>query len=189
MAEGTEKKTDQGPPQKPYKASKKKAGQKKQPYRRFKATSASQIATSFLSPAIRAKGFAQAEVVTKWPQIVGKELAGSTVPQRLIFPRGEKMGAKLIVRCESAFAPLLSARTPQVIELVNRFFGYGAVATLEIKQGPLPAAKRRPYLEKHTLSAEENENLEEIVGAGELSPLQQAVKSLGEMVLSNKGKK
>lgn len=185
MAEGSKKK----PGQNTGKVGGKARAGKKPAYRRFRATSASKVASSFLSPAIRAKGFAQAEVVTKWPQIVGKELAGSTVPQRLIFPRGEKMGAKLIVRCESAFAPLLSARTPQVIELVNRFFGYGAVATLEIKQGPLPAAKRRPHLEKHALSAEENQNLEEIVGAGELSPLQQAVKSLGEMVLSNKGKK
>jgi hypothetical protein len=165
------------------------AAKKKKVSRRFKSTGVSQLASSFLSPAIRAKGFAQAEVVTKWPQIVGKELAGATVPKGLIFPRGEKMGAKLVVRCESAFAPLLTMKTPHIIEMVNRFFGYGAVATLEIKQGPLPAVKRRAPLEKHELTIEEEHSLEEIVGTGELSPLQQAIKSLGEMVISNKDKK
>jgi hypothetical protein len=171
-------------------ARKKTPGDKgKKTYRRFKTTSASRVASSFLSPAIRAKGFAQAEVVTRWPQIVGKELAGATVPQRLIFPRGERIGAKLVIRCESAFAPLLGHKGPQVIDLVNRFFGFGAVASIEIKQGPLPSVKRRPQLEKHDLSDDEEHNLEEIVGDGELSPLQEAVKSLGEMVISNKDKK
>ena len=158
---------------------------KKKSYRRYKTTSAAQAASSLLTPAMRAKGFAQAEVVTRWPHIVGPELAGSTVPQRMIFPRGERIGAKLIIRCESAFAPLLEHRTPHIIDMVNRFFGYGAVAKIEIKQGPLPVDPRRPARQKRTLSANEDKSLADLVGAGELSPLQTAVKSLGEMVLSN----
>jgi len=162
-----------------------KKGAKNKPFRRFKTTKASRVASSFLSPAIRAKGFAQAEVVTRWPQIVGAELAGSCVPQRLIFPRGERMGAKLVIRCESAFATLLDHKAPHIIDMVNRFFGYGAVAKLEIKQGPLPTDRRRPAKQKRALSGREDKVLGDLVGQGELSPLQEAVKSLGEMVLSN----
>jgi len=168
--------------------SKAKAAAKKS-YRRYKTTSAAQAASRLLSPAMRAKGFAQAEIVTKWPHIVGAELAGSTVPQRLIFPRGERMGAKLIIRCESAFAPLLEHRTPHIIDMVNRYFGFGAVAKLEIKQGPIAANKRRPAKQKRPLTATENSSLEKLVGRGELSPLQEALKSLGEMVLSNEDEK
>jgi len=160
-------------------------GKKKPSFRRFKTTPASRLATSFLSPAMRAKGFAQAEVITRWPQIVGPQLAGSCVPQRLIFPRGERMGAKLVIRCESAFATLLDHKAPHIIDMVNRFFGYGAVATLEIKQGPIKVIKRHLAKEKHPLSASKTKKLGDLVGIGELSPLQEAVKSLGEMVLSN----
>jgi len=171
----------------PKKTKAKKA--KAKSYRRYKTTSAAKVASSLLSPAMRAKGFAQAEVITSWPYIVGAELAGATVPQRLIFPRGERMGAKLVIRCESAFAPLLEHRTPHIIDMVNRFFGYGAVTKIEIKQGPLPFDKRRPSRQKRPLSSSENKSLEGLVGDGELSPLKEAVKSLGEMVLSNENEK
>lgn len=169
----------------PAKKTGSKSTRSQKTFRRFKTSRAGKLASGILSPAIRAKGFAQAEVVTRWPQIVGAELAGSCVPQRLIFPRGEKMGAKLVIRCESAFATLLHHKAPHVIDMVNRFFGYGAVATIEIQQGPLKFEKRRLAKEKRPLDTKDVESLDKIVGKGELSPLQEAVKSLGEMVLSN----
>jgi len=177
-------------PQKPESTAKKKAGPakillEKKVYRRFKATKASLVASGLLTVAIRAKGFIQAEVVTRWPQIVGPELALATVPQRMIFPRGERMGAKLVIRCESAFATLLEHKRERVIEMVNSFFGYGAVASIEIKQGPLPRARRVLMRQKKVLSKNDKNKLGSLVGEGELSPLQEAVKSLGEMVLSN----
>jgi len=167
----------------------KKAPKKQQQYRRFKATKTSLLTNRLLSPAIRAKGFAQAEVVTKWPHIVGPKLAAFCVPQRLVYPRGQRLGAKLIIRCESGFATLLNHKSAQVIELVNRYFGYGAVAFIEIKQGPIVQKVRRAQLEKRELSTGENEKLKAIVGKGELSPLQEAVKSLGEVVISQDNKK
>ncbi|MFC3053126.1 DUF721 domain-containing protein [Kordiimonas pumila] len=166
--------------------SEKKAKTKKQVPRLNKTTAASKVALAFISPAIRAKGFAQAEVVTRWPHIVGAELAACTVPVQLLFPRGQRMGAKLVVRCESAFAPLLQHKSHRVIEQVNRFFGYGAVASLEVKQGPLHKVIRKTALTKKRLSAPEQQKLDILVGEKDLSPLQQALKSLGEMVLSNK---
>ncbi|WP_262690261.1 DUF721 domain-containing protein [Kordiimonas aestuarii] len=163
---------------------KKTGDKKKQPERRKYTASASAVARSLVTPAMRAKGFAQIEVVTRWAHIVGPELAASTVPVSLRFPRGERMGATLVVRCESAFAPLLSHKAGRVIEMVNSFFGYAAVAKLEVKQGPLPARTHKALLEKKPLSAEASQNLHTLVGDGELSPLREAVKSLGEYVFS-----
>ncbi|WP_417449730.1 DUF721 domain-containing protein [Kordiimonas sp.] len=167
----------------------KKADSKKNASDRRRYTaSASSVARSLVTPAMRAKGFAQVEVVTRWAHIVGPELAASTVPVSLRFPRGERMGATLVVRCESAFAPLLSHKAGRVIEMVNSFFGYAAVAKLELKQGPLPHRTHQPLLEKKPLSAEANQNLTTLVGDGELSPLRAAVKSLGEYVFSGSKK-
>jgi hypothetical protein len=154
------------------------------PERLSRTSSASSLARSFLSGAIRKKGFAQVEVVTRWPQIVGPELADSTVPVDLRFPRGERMGATLVVRCEGAFSPLLTHKAARVIEMVNSFFGYAAVAKLEIKQGPLPRQRSLKPVEKKPLSVDAERNLATLVGDGELSPLREAVKSLGEYVLS-----
>ena len=155
-------------------------------YRRFKTQQASRAASYLVTPALRAKGFAQAEVVTRWAHIVGPELAGSTVPISLRFPRGERVGATLVVRCESAFAPLLTHKSARVIEMVNSFFGYQAVAKIEIKQGPLPRRPHRQPLAKKPLSRGAAKELASLVGEGELSPVQEAVKSLGEYVLGGK---
>ncbi len=172
-----------------YTPVKKSTVKKKKPQysgRRFKASKASSLASSLVSPAIRRKGFAQAEVITRWAHIVGPELSVSTLPVKLMFPRGEKMGAKLIIRCESAFAPLVVHKSERIIQMVNSFFGYGAVAKIEVKQGPLPKIKRSVSLDKKPLTAKQNEKLDGLVGKKDLSPLQEAVRSLGEMVLSNK---
>ena len=157
---------------------------KKASGRRRYTASASSVARSLVTPAMRAKGFAQIEVVTRWAHIVGPELAASTVPVSLRFPRGERMGATLVVRCESAFAPLLSHKTGRVVEMVNSFFGYAAVAKVEIKQGPLSRRTHKPLLEKKPLSKEASHNLTTLVGEGKLSPLREAIKSLGEYVFS-----
>lgn len=158
---------------------------RKAPPRSRKMQRASRAASALVSPALRRKGFAQAEVVTRWAQIVGPDLAACTVPMGLRFPRHERMGGTLVVRCESAFAPLLSHKAPRIMEKVNGFFGYQAVSKLEVKQGPLPRRPRRMPLEKQALPKEKAEQLVSLVGEGELSPLQEAVKSLGEFVLSD----
>lgn len=157
--------------------------------RRRGVTKVSRAASSLVTRAIRAKGFAEAEVVTRWGRIVGDDLARATVPVRLKFPRGQRSGATLYVRTVSAFAPVLQQRSPHVIELVNRFLGYAAVARLEVQQGPLPTMAVSKDLEKAPLDRRQSEALTELVGGGDLSPLRAAVKSLGEHVLSNKNKK
>lgn len=160
----------------------------RKPTRRRGMTKVSRPASRLVSKAIRAKGFAEAEVVTRWGQIVGPELARASVPVQLKFPRGQRMGASLVVRTESAFAPVLQQRAGHVIELVNRYLGYAAVDRLEVKQGPLPKQKVPAPAEKAALSPSEKKKLRDMVGTGELSPLRTALKSLGETVLSNKNK-
>lgn len=165
----------------------KPAGVGKPVRRRGGVAKLSRASSALVSKAVRAKGFAEAEIVTRWGRIVGAELARSTVPVKLAFPRGERRGATLHVRAESAFAPVLQQRSGVIIELVNRYLGYAAVNRLEVRHGPLPAIKSTAPMEKKPLDAERQQRLADLVGnaSNELSPLQLAVKSLGEFVLSD----
>nr|WP_281500740.1 DciA family protein [Kordiimonas marina] len=164
------------------------AGPARKSDRRFKVAPASEVAGRLLAGTMRKRGFVQAEVVTRWADIVGQELAMSTVPVKLVFPRGERMGATLVVRTESAFAPLLTHKAPHIIEKTNSFFGYGAVAKMTVVQGPLPHKTVYQQLEKTPLKPADKGKLEALTGTGELSPLRQAVKSLGEYVLGRNKK-
>jgi len=93
--------------------------------------------------ALGRRGFADAGLLAAWPQVVGKDLAESSAPLRLTFPnRQERRDGNLLLRVEPGIALELQHLAPQLVERVNVYFGYRAVARLTLQQGPLP--NRRP---------------------------------------------
>ena len=157
--------------------------QKKPAFRRRKALSAADVMRPLLDRAIRSKGFVQTEVISRWPQIIGEKLADSTVPLSIRFPPGQRLGGTLHVRCEAAFAPLLQHQSAYVIETVNRYFGYGAVTNLQVRQGPVMARKRRMQPRPATLTQQQSQHLDALVSDMEESPLRQSLLSLGKEVM------
>ena len=95
-------------------------------------------------------GFSAASLLTDWPSIVGAEVAGFAAPERLKWPRGvairEEVGAEgrpgavLVLRVDPARALDVQYKAQQILERINVYFGYRAVAELRIVQAPL--AKR-----------------------------------------------
>ncbi len=133
-------------------------------------------------PAFGKRGFVEAGVLTDWAVIVGPVLAAETRPMRLSFPRGARTAGTLQIRVTSAFATELQHLAPLVIERINRYFGYGAIARLTLSQGPVirpPRNKRRrlPDPEPATLR-----RLETRVAAIEDAELREALAGLGRNV-------
>lgn len=93
--------------------------------------------------AFRKFGFVQSSVVTRWPEIVGPQHARVCSPESIRFPPGEKSDGILQLVVVPAHAPLISHVIPEIIERVNRFFGYKAVSRVKLRQGAVkpPAAK------------------------------------------------
>ena len=113
----------------------------KPPERRFeRARGGPARAISDLMPeigrtAFRKFGFVQSSVVTRWPEIVGQRHAKVCAPEAIRFPPGEKSGGILDLVVIPAHAPLISMVIPEIMERVNRFFGYRAVARVKLRQG------------------------------------------------------
>lgn len=81
-------------------------------------------------------GFVQSSVVTRWTDIVGPRYAAVTQPESIRFPsHGERKNGTLHITVSSAHAPMLQHVAPELIERVNRFFGYAAVAKIKMTQG------------------------------------------------------
>lgn len=97
--------------------------------------------------AFRRFGFVQSSVVTRWPEIVGARHARACAPESIRFPPGEKCDGILQLVVAPAHAPLIQHVIPEIIERVNRFFGYRAVARVKMRQGevtpPAESATRR----------------------------------------------
>jgi hypothetical protein len=95
--------------------------------------------------AFRRFGFVQSSVVTRWPEIVGPQHARICSPEAIRFPPGEKAEGILDLVVVPAHAPLIQQVIPEIIERVNRFFGYRAVARVKLRQGAVtPPVDGRP---------------------------------------------
>ena len=99
------------------------------------------------------QGFASAELVTRWPDIVGAEIAQHAEPLKMQWPRmpdGQPPEpGTLVLRVEGPAAIEIQHLAPQILERVNRFFGFAAVGRLGDPAGaagPAAAAqgRRRP---------------------------------------------
>jgi hypothetical protein len=83
-------------------------------------------------------------VVSRWGEIVGERYAKVSCPESIRFPTGKKSGGTLNVVVQGAHAPLMQHLAPVIVERVNRFFGYPAVAKLAFRQGVPPASAKSP---------------------------------------------
>jgi hypothetical protein len=115
-----------------------KAPSKPKPYERPRGGPAKPIAD--LMPqigraAFRRFGFVQSSVVTRWPEIVGERHAQVCMPEAIRFPPGEKSDGILQLVVLPAHAPLIQHVIPEIVERVNRFFGYKAVVRVKMRQG------------------------------------------------------
>ncbi len=88
------------------------------------------------------RGFTEAALIAEWPSVVGSMLGTATLPLRIAFQRGERAGGTLHIRVASgAMATQLQHQEPLIVQRINGYFGYGAIARLAISQGPVV---RRP---------------------------------------------
>lgn len=136
-------------------------------------------------------GFAYAELLSRWPAIVGDALAEVTQPERIKWPRGQDGqpdrgqpgGGTLVVRAEEGRGLELHYMTPQIIDRINGFYGYGAIANVKIVQGRL----HRPKLDARrdaTLEGVELAKLETRLKTIADDKLRAALKRLGSGALA-----
>lgn len=87
-----------------------------------------------LGEAAAGHGFAEPEVLLRWPEVVGERLSGLCVPVKVSYSRAGRLGATLVVRVEGARATEVEHLGPRIIERVNQFYGYRAIDRLKVTQ-------------------------------------------------------
>jgi hypothetical protein len=105
-----------------------------------------------LTAAFKRQGFASAEIVTHWEDIVGPEIAAHCEPIRINWPRKRDLGdaeepepATLVLRCQGPAAIEIQHLAGVIVERVNRFLGWRAIDRIALRQAPLARrAKPRP---------------------------------------------
>ena len=106
-----------------------------------------EIAGKIVGETFNRQGFASAELVTRWSDIVGMEIAAHSEPIKIQWTRpadGEaaEPGA-LVLRVEGPAAIEIQHFANVICERVNRFLGWRAVARIALRQAPLRRGQRQ----------------------------------------------
>src|SRR5580698_795731 len=111
------------------------------------------LLSDVFSDAYAKQGFAARELVTRWAEIAGADIAAYSEPLKIQWPRpveGQPQEpATLVLRVEGPQALEIQHASDAILERVNRFFGWSAVGRLALRQAPLSrrdrsAASRAP---------------------------------------------
>jgi hypothetical protein len=140
--------------------------------RSFSAKPLSVLLNDVFKDAYAKQGFAARELVTRWAEIAGPEIAAYSEPLKMQWPRpveGQPQEpATLILRVEGPMALEIQHSSDVILQRVNRFFGWSAVGKLALRQAPLsrrdrpkrprpPEAKEVAEVEKTLPSVEDQE--------------------------------
>jgi hypothetical protein len=114
--------------------------------RSISAKPLSVLLSDVFSDAYAKQGFAARELVTRWAEIAGPEVAAHSEPLKIQWPRtveGQPQEpATLVLRVEGPMALEIQHASDVILERVNRFFGWSAVGRLALRQAPLSRRKR-----------------------------------------------
>jgi hypothetical protein len=112
-----------------------------------------------LSQTFARQGFASTELVTRWSDIVGGEIAAHAEPIKIQWARRGDAGAPepamLVLRVEGPVALEIQHLSPLILERVNRFFGWRAIDRIALRQAPLtrsPPPQPRPAPDPATMA-------------------------------------
>jgi hypothetical protein len=130
-----------------------------------------------LDPASRRRGLAEAGVLTDWPRIVGEVLARRCQPVKLTGSRGH--GGILHVHVAGSAALELQHSEPQLLERINSYFGYPAVARLRLIRAPLALPRPAPANAPAPLEGTARAEIEAVVRPVADDALRAALSGLG----------
>jgi hypothetical protein len=109
-----------------------------EPQRSNRARAVSELLPDVGRATFRKFGFVQHAVVSRWSEIVGERYARVSAPESIRFRPGKRAEGVLSLVVAGAHAPMMQHISPEIVERVNRFFGYPAVARLHIRHGQVP---------------------------------------------------
>ncbi len=139
-----------------------------------------------INPVARKRGFAAADLIAAWAEVVGSELAECTRPEKIVWPRGEansELPGVLTLKVDGPRAVLVQHQLGQIVERVNAFFGYAAVGHVRLVQAPLDRTPKPVRTEERPLAPEDEARLKTATSGVADEGLREALDRLGRGVL------
>lgn len=143
-----------------------------------------QTINPIINPIYKKQGFVEAKMILDWELIMG-DFAKFCVPEKIHFPYQKRTNGTLKIKTISAFAPEISYHEPIIIDKINRYFGYKAVAKLSISHLHMPPP-RKIKTESVKVPPEQEEALKNSIADIKNPQLNEALYELGMAMLRKK---
>ena len=143
--------------------------------------------SSFAAKLLGKQGLIEMKVLTSWKSIVGDELAKYSLPDKISFKKDSRDNGVLhLIVSNGAFALEIGHKTPLILEKINMFFGYNAVAKIKIIQNESSYSfietKFEDNDDKKLVSAKEQNYINQITEDIKSPELKERLRSLGESI-------
>ena len=146
----------------------------------------SELIGATLSDSLKSQGFTSTEIIARWAEIAGPEIAAHSEPMKINWPRaiGEDSPepATLVLRVEGPTALEIQHLSAVILERVNRFFGWQAIGRITLRQAPL--RRREPAVPKKR-DPEAQARIAATLPSIEDDGLRQALARLGASIKQN----
>jgi hypothetical protein len=132
--------------------------------------------------AFKKHGFATADVVSRWAEIVGSDVAKLCTPQRIRWPRtAEATGGTLVLIAAPGRSLDVQYAAPKLLERINQFLGFAAIAKIKVEASHTELTSSGPT---HALPAAEIPLSDQRFNEISDDPLKHALARLGSAIKS-----
>ena len=150
-----------------------------------------EYAAKVLAPVIARRAAMTVDLLTAWPDIVGQQHADYTMPEKINWPRRSSdddpfSPGTLVVRCDGPRAVLIQHESQQLVERVNLFFGFHAIARIRLVQKPVTRMRREKTPRLPEPGPEESRKLDKILNSIDDPQLRARLEKLGRGVMARK---
>lgn len=147
------------------------------------------LVPKIVDPIYARRGLASSQLVSAWPELVGSTFGECTIVEKIQWPRKHSNGTPsyqagvLVVRIDGPQAIYFQHEEQQIIQRINRFFGFAAIERLKIVQGPIQRTGEKPKPLLPPLSPTQEGKLRDCLPRFDNPALNQAVLKMGRAVL------
>ena len=144
--------------------------------------SLAQLTQPIARDALGRKSAALGTVMADWADIVGPDLAARATPEKLAPERRAEDGGILTLRTTPAAALEIQHDAPRILQRVNAYLGFKAVARIALRQAPPDRRTAPSPPPKRVLGASDAQDLDRVLkGVGDPA-LHDALAGLGRSV-------
>lgn len=149
------------------------------------------LVSKLLNPVIERRAGMTTDLIASWDHIAGAQHAEKSRPEKLLWPRQASDDdpfepATLVVACESGHALYLQHDLDSVVQRINTYFGFAAVARIKLTQKEIARPQVRTAPPELNVPAKSQEGLKRMLESVTDPDLRQALEKMGKGVFSNR---